>query len=78
MTSESVLVIGLGEVGRPLYKILSEKFMNVYGYDSDRSKTVHELDAIPKPIGFMHIAYPYIDDRFIAVSYTHLTLPTKA
>ena len=65
MTSESVLVIGLGEVGRPLYKILSENFMNVYGYDSDESKTVHELEAIPKPIEFMHIAYPYIDDMFI-------------
>ena len=29
------------------------------------SKTIHELEAIPKPIEFMHIAYPYIDDRFI-------------
>ena len=65
MTSEGVLVIGLGEVGRPLHRILSEKFMNVYGYDSDRSKTIHELEAIPKPIEFMHIAYPYVDDRFI-------------
>ena len=65
MTSGSVLVIGLGEVGRPLYKILSEKFMNVYGYDSDESKTVHELEEIPKTIEFMHIAYPYVDGKFI-------------
>ena len=65
MTSESVLVIGLGEVGRPLYKIFSENFASVYGYDSDESKTVHELGVIPKSIEFMHIAYPYIDGRFI-------------
>jgi len=65
LTSESVLVIGLGEVGRPLYKIFSENFASVYGYDSDESKTVHELGVIPKSIEFMHIAYPYIDGRFI-------------
>ena len=50
MVSEKILIIGLGEVGRPLYEILSEKFVDVYGYDSDRSKTIHELKAIPKPI----------------------------
>jgi len=74
LTSESVLVIGLGEVGRSLYKIFSENFMNVYGYDSDESKTVHELEAIPKPIGFMHIAYPYIDNRFIDSTINYIAL----
>ena len=65
MISERILIIGLGEVGRPLYKILSENFTNVYGYDSDRSKTIHELKAIPKPIEIMHIAYPYTGREFI-------------
>ena len=65
MISERILIIGLGEVGRPLYEILSEKFTDVYGYDSDRSKTVHELKAIPKPIEIMHIAYPYTGGEFI-------------
>ena len=74
MTSGSVLVVGLGEVGRPLYKILSENFVNVYGYDSDESKTVHELEAIPKPIEFMHIAYPYIDGRFIDSTIDYIAL----
>ncbi|MCD6125779.1 MAG: GDP-mannose dehydrogenase [Thaumarchaeota archaeon] len=63
--SERILIIGLGEVGRPLYEILSEKFTDVYGYDSDRSKTIHELKAIPKPIEIMHIAYPYTGGEFI-------------
>jgi len=65
LISERILIIGLGEVGRPLYEILSEKFTDVYGYDSDRSKTVHELKAIPKPIEIMHIAYPYTGGEFI-------------
>ena len=65
MVSEKILIIGLGEVGRPLYEILSEKFVDVYGYDSDRSKTIHELKAIPKPIEIMHIAYPYTGGEFI-------------
>ena len=65
MISERILIIGLGEVGRPLYEILSEKFADVYGYDSDRSKTIHELKAIPKPIEVMHIAYPYTGGEFI-------------
>ena len=65
MVSEKILIIGLGEVGKPLYKILSENFTNVYGYDSDRSKTIHELKAIPKPIEIMHIAYPYTGGEFI-------------
>ena len=65
MISERILIIGLGEVGRPLYEILSEKFTDVYGYDSDRSKTIHELKAIPKPIEIMHIAYPYTGGEFI-------------
>jgi len=65
LVSEKILIIGLGEVGKPLYKILSENFTNVYGYDSDRSKTIHELKAIPKPIEIMHIAYPYTGGEFI-------------
>jgi len=73
LTSESVLVIGLGEVGRPLYEILSEKFMNVYGYDSDRSKTIHELGAIPKSVEVVHIAYPYVDGRFIDSTIKYVT-----
>ena len=65
MISERILIIGLGEVGRPLYEIFSEKFVDVYGYDSDRSKTIHELKAIPKPIEVMHIAYPCTGGEFI-------------
>ena len=52
MTSGSVLVIGLGEVGRPLYEILSECFEVVYGYDCDSSRT------IDRPVSYTHLTLP--------------------
>ncbi|RLG06595.1 MAG: GDP-mannose dehydrogenase, partial [Thaumarchaeota archaeon] len=59
MASESVLVIGLGEVGRPLYEILSECFEAVYGYDRDSSRTIDRLDSIPRGVDVMHVTFPY-------------------
>ena len=73
MTAEGVLVIGLGEVGRPLYEILSESFASVYGYDSDGSKTVHELEAVPKPVEVVHVAYPYTGGRFIESTVEYIS-----
>ncbi len=57
-----VLVIGLGEVGKPLYEIIkeSDKF-EVYGYDVDPSKNIHSLDEIPRPVDYVHICIPYKD-----------------
>jgi len=55
----SVLVVGLGEVGKPLYGILSEAFEEVYGYDSDSSKTVNTLDEVSRPVDFLHVAFPF-------------------
>ncbi|NPA69175.1 MAG: GDP-mannose dehydrogenase [Crenarchaeota archaeon] len=55
-----VLVIGLGEVGRPLYEIIKEcnKF-EVYGYDIDPSRTVNKLEDVPRPVDYVHICIPY-------------------
>ncbi|RLE89295.1 MAG: GDP-mannose dehydrogenase [Thermoprotei archaeon] len=57
---KKALVVGLGEVGRPIYELLkgSGRY-EVYGYDVDPSKTVNSLGAIPKSIEFLHIAFPY-------------------
>jgi len=57
---KSVLVAGLGEVGRPLYEIILEaNKYEVYGYDIDKSKTVHKLNDIPEHVDILHICYPY-------------------
>ncbi|NPA23695.1 MAG: GDP-mannose dehydrogenase [Crenarchaeota archaeon] len=57
-----VLVVGLGEVGRPLYEIIREcdKF-EVYGYDVDSSRTVDRIENIPRPVDYVHICVPYRD-----------------
>ena len=57
---ESVLIVGLGEVGRPLYELAAEAGVyDVYGYDIDPSKTVDSLESIPRGIDYLHIAIPY-------------------
>ena len=72
MTSEeSVLVVGLGEIGRPLYDIFSEsKRFNVYGYDIDPSKSIDKYDELPKPVDFLHIAIPF-SDKFIDIAINY-------
>ena len=72
MTSEgSVLVVGLGEIGRPLYEIFSEsRRFNVYGYDIDPSKSINEYDELPKPVDFLHIAIPF-SDKFIDIAINY-------
>lgn len=72
MTSEeSVLVVGLGEIGRPLYDIFSEsRRFNVYGYDIDPSKSIDKYDELPKPVDFLHIAIPF-SDKFIDIAINY-------
>lgn len=65
MIFTKVLIIGLGEVGKPLYRIFSKCFPEVYGFDLDPFKTIHGIQDIRKPIEAMHVAYPYIDKGFV-------------
>jgi UDP-N-acetyl-D-mannosaminuronate dehydrogenase len=65
LPKESVLVIGLGEVGRPLYELLNESgnFV-VYAYDQDEakmSKVGQNKKDIPKTVNVMHICIPCVD-----------------
>ena len=59
MVKPVVLVVGLGEVGRPLFELLreSEKF-EVYGWDVDKKKMqdVQQGD-LPKEVDVLHICY---------------------
>lgn len=70
---ESVLVVGLGEVGRPIYELLEESGgYQVYGYDIDPSKTVHGLEEIPGRVEVLHVCYPYME-RFVEVTIGYVT-----
>ncbi|MEM0095053.1 MAG: NAD(P)-binding domain-containing protein [Candidatus Bathyarchaeia archaeon] len=62
MAKEKVLVIGLGEVGRPLFELLKEsgKF-EVYGFDVDENKmrdTGQSFEALPETVDIMHVCIP--------------------
>jgi UDP-N-acetyl-D-mannosaminuronate dehydrogenase len=59
---ETTIVIGLGEVGRPLYEILkSSNTYIVYGYDVRSEISPNKLDELPRDADFLHIAYPYTE-----------------
>jgi UDP-N-acetyl-D-mannosaminuronate dehydrogenase len=49
-----VLVIGLGEVGKPLYSILKAAVPDVKGVDADSAE-------VTEPVGIMHICFPYVN-----------------
>jgi len=68
LTKEKVLVVGLGEVGRPLFELLreSEHFF-VYGFDTAEEK-MREIrqDALPSEVDIMHICIPcFTRDKFV-------------
>jgi len=55
----NVLVMGLGEIGRPLYEIV-KGVHNVFGVDVDPDKNVDQEPS--GPVGFIHICFPYSED----------------
>jgi UDP-N-acetyl-D-mannosaminuronate dehydrogenase len=68
MVKEKVLVIGLGEAGRPLFELLKESGrFEVYGFDIDANKT-RELGqtALPENVNVMHICIPCVrEEEFV-------------
>jgi UDP-N-acetyl-D-mannosaminuronate dehydrogenase len=76
LTKETVLVVGLGEIGRTLLELLKEKdSFAVYGLDLDQTKmraVRQDPSTLPKEVDTMHICFPCKDqDNFVAtvVSY---------
>jgi len=70
LVEEKVLVVGLGEVGLPLYKLLREcgKFL-VYGFDIDetRMSSIEQKD-VSDEVDVMHICIPcFNQDEFANV-----------
>jgi UDP-N-acetyl-D-mannosaminuronate dehydrogenase len=71
LVKETVLVVGLGEIGRALFELLKEKdSFAVYGFDLDETKmraTRQDPSKLPKKIDTMHICLPCKDqDKFVA------------
>ena len=62
MTKETVLVVGLGEIGRTLFELLKETdHFTVYGLDIDEAKmraTHQEQSKLPQKIETMHVCLP--------------------
>lgn len=71
MTKETVLVVGLGEIGRTLFELLKEKdSFTVHGLDLDETKmrATHQENKLPKKTDIMHICLPCKDqNKFLAI-----------
>lgn len=76
MVKESVLVVGLGEVGEALVNLFKEsgKF-EVYGLDLNREKMRNLIGDIklPNTVDVMHICYPCVNQKnFINVTLNYI------
>ena len=63
MDPEKVLVIGLGEVGRPLFELLRESgHFEVHGFDLDAGKMreVGQSNSLPDAVDVVHICIPCV------------------
>jgi UDP-N-acetyl-D-mannosaminuronate dehydrogenase len=61
---ERVLVIGVGEIGKPLLELIREKY-EAYGLD------IKPVEPIPE-CEIMHICFPYDGDNFIQQSLRYI------
>lgn len=60
---ESVLIVGLGEVGSALYTIFKESGnFKVFGLDIDKTKWQPLNPKLPKQVDSLHICFPYTED----------------
>ncbi|MBN1244509.1 GDP-mannose dehydrogenase [Candidatus Bathyarchaeota archaeon] len=71
MTKETVLIVGLGEIGHALFALLKENnSFAVYGLDLDKTKmraARQDQSKLPQKIDTMHICLPCKDqDNFVA------------
>jgi len=71
LAKEKVLIVGLGDVGRPLFELIKESGrFAVYGFDIDDQK-MRELgqDVLPKEVDIMHVCIPCpSQDKFVSIT----------
>jgi UDP-N-acetyl-D-mannosaminuronate dehydrogenase len=67
---EKVLVVGVGEIGKPLLELLSEQY-EAYGLD------IKPTGQVPPSCDIMHLCFPFTGDHFVteAVRYIKLYRP---
>jgi UDP-N-acetyl-D-mannosaminuronate dehydrogenase len=71
LAKETVLVVGLGEIGRAFFELLKEKdSLTVYGLDLDKRKmhaTNQDQSKLPKEVDTVHICLPCMEQtKFVA------------
>jgi len=76
MLKETVLIVGLGEVGHALYDLFMESGeFDVYGYDVDKAKTrtITGKIELSKKVDVMHICIPCVkQDKFIQATVEYI------
>ena len=53
----TVVIIGLGEVGKPLLEIMKGKY-RTFGVDIDQPASISRCDV-------MHVCFPFQTDKFV-------------
>jgi UDP-N-acetyl-D-mannosaminuronate dehydrogenase len=73
---ETVLIVGLGEVGHSLYDLFKEsRKFDVYGHDVEKAKirTITGKTELPKKVDVMHICIPCVkQDKFIQTTAEYI------
>jgi UDP-N-acetyl-D-mannosaminuronate dehydrogenase len=77
LAKETVLVVGLGEIGRAFFELLKEKdSLTVYGLDLDKRKmhaTNQDQSKLPKEVDTMHICLPCKEQtKFVATIASYI------
>ena len=67
--NQTVVVVGLGEVGRPLLEIMKSRY-RTFGVDINQPASVSECDV-------MHVCFPFQNGKFVehVAEYIHLYRP---
>ncbi len=76
MPKESILIVGLGEVGHTLFELFknSGKF-DVYGFDLDANKmrSIVGNVELPKKVDVMHVCYPCTEpEKFVQTTVNYI------
>ncbi len=75
MAKRRVMVLGLGEVGHPLFQLLNDcgRF-RVYGWDIDEKKmSTIKQGTFPQEVEVLHICYPcYDQDKFVKTTIDYV------